>query len=80
MNDSRVILSARIAKDKPLYVVYGVVAREGKERNEGEEIRLFDYFSDELNFVAEEFVGLTVSQAYSRHTFVDSQYLRFSNS
>ena len=41
-----------------------------------EEIRLFDFYPDEISFSTHEFVGLTLSQARELHHKKDVAYLR----
>jgi hypothetical protein len=73
MSDNRKIASARITAmpEKmfdPMPQVY-VKFEDGKEE------LLFDYYPDEISFTAEEFVGLTVSEAISLKFKKDKGYL-----
>lgn len=43
--------------------------------DEGEEVKLFDFFPDEISFRADEFVGLTRDQAYGLKGRKDADYL-----
>lgn len=67
------VINARItAQPKSLFdpmpVVY--VTLEG-----GEEVRLFDYYPDEISFTAEEFVGLTLDECRHLKFVKDRNYL-----
>jgi hypothetical protein len=73
MSDNRKIVSARITTlpkkmFDPMPQVY-VKLEDGKEE------LLFDYYPDEISFTAEEFVGLTVSEAASLKFKKDKSYL-----
>ncbi len=41
----------------------------------GEEVRLFDYYPDEISFTAEEFVGLTLDECRHLKFVKDRNYL-----
>ena len=43
---------------------------------DGKEYDLFEYYPDEINFTASEFVGLTVDEAYELKYKKDLAYLR----
>jgi hypothetical protein len=71
----KVIKSARITEMPkgifdPMPEVWVFV--EGSEK----EVKLFDYYPDELSFSPSEFIGLTVQQAISLKFKKDQQYLR----
>ena len=46
------------------------------ELEDGSRELLFSYYSDELSFTRDEFVGLTVDQARSLHHRRDVEYLQ----
>jgi hypothetical protein len=41
----------------------------------GEEVRLFDYYPDEISFTADEFVGLTIDECRHLKFVKDRNYL-----
>ena len=43
---------------------------------DGSEVRVFDFYPDEISFRPEEFVGLTVQEAYNLKSKKDRAYLR----
>ena len=43
---------------------------------DGAEVRLFDYYSDELSFSSDEFVGLTVEEGRALKSQKDTAYLQ----
>lgn len=47
-----------------------------KVEGEQEEVRLFDYYPDEISFTADEFVGLTEKEAHQLKFNKDKSYLQ----
>lgn len=55
---------------------FGDMARVTAKMSDGSEMMVFEYFSDELHFTAEEFEGLTIDQACELKFRKDVAYLR----
>jgi hypothetical protein len=45
---------------------------------EGKEVKLFEFYDDELHFSPEEFIGLTLDQGHKLFTKKDVAYLQSS--
>jgi hypothetical protein len=70
--DYHTIMSATIVPPKG----FGDQAVVKGQMSDGTEVVVLKYFSDELSFSAEEFVGLTLDQALNLFVKRDTAYLR----
>lgn len=69
------IVSVRFTEGK----LFGPPAQAiAKLEGSDEEIVLFSYFSDEINFSEDELVGLTVSEAHDLRHDKDVKFLRMA--
>ena len=66
------IISARITPPAG----FGDMAKVYVTLENGEEMKAFDYFDDELHFTTQEFVGKTVAQACDLRFKKDVAYMR----
>ena len=55
---------------------FGDMAKVRAVMDDGSEMPVFEYFSDELHFAPAEFIGLTLEQAHALKTRKDVAYLR----
>lgn len=74
MQDSDKVIAARITAlpkslQDPLPEVWVTLVG-------GNEVKLFDYYPDEINFSPEEFVGLTIGEALQLKFKKDRDYLK----
>jgi hypothetical protein len=55
---------------------FGDKAKVVAKLDDGQEGEIFSYYHDELTFVPEEFIGLTVEEAHELFFRKDVEYLR----
>jgi hypothetical protein len=73
-HDTDVITAARIARRE---IITGLAwSNEVHATVAGSELKLFEFYPDEIQFRADEFVGLTVVQAHQLHHDRDVAWLR----
>jgi hypothetical protein len=76
MSPEPTIVRAEITYSGLFSPIPGAAARVFADLDDGERVFLFGYYTDELSFTEEEFIGLTEREARRLHFDRDLAYLR----